>query len=103
MAKAIKVKLDTLYAVDIASEKLPAHYTPATIEIFSAGSAVTIRATTNPDFSGTYSDLPEVCNDAAQGDVFETEVTRSVRFVSFSCSDSTAEIYVSGFSMTEVQ
>mgnify|MGYP007133705357 CR=1 FL=1 len=50
MSRAIKVKLDTLYKVSMASEVSPAHYTPVTVEAVSASSNVTIRATTNPDF-----------------------------------------------------
>lgn len=101
MSKAIKVKLDTLYAVKAASEPTPAHYTPATIEVFDADSAVTIRATTNPDYDGGYADLPEVTTSAAKGEIYQCDLTRAVRFLSFSCSDSSAEIYVSGFTMTE--
>lgn len=102
MSTAIKVKLDTLYAVKAASEVSPAHYTPATVEIFDAGSDVTIRATTNPDYNGGYADVPVVTTEAASGDVYLCESDRAVKFISFSCSDSTAEIYVSGFTMTEV-
>lgn len=102
MSKGIKVKLDTLYKVSCASEKLPAHYTPATIEIFDASSAVTIRATTNPDFNDTYANVPEVTSSAAEGEVYECPYTRSLQFVSFSCSDTDAVIYVSGLIMEEV-
>lgn len=101
MSQGIKVKLDQLYEVRCASEPTPAHYTPATVEIYDASSAVTIRATTNPDFAGGYADLPEVCDDAAEGDILQCDLTRSVRFLSFSCSDADAEIYVSGFVLTE--
>lgn len=102
MSTAIKVKLDQLYEVRCASEISPAHYTPATVEIFDADSAVTIRATTNPDFSGGYADLPVATDEAIEGEIYECDLTRSVRFISFSCSDSDAEIYVAGFVLTEV-
>lgn len=102
MSKAIKVKLDTLYKVSCASETTPAHYTPVTVEIVSAASDVTIRATTNPDFDEDYDDLPEQLTDGAQGDVYECDYARSLSYVSFSCSDSTAEIYVAGLRMEEI-
>lgn len=102
MAKAIKVKLDQLYKAEAAGEPLPAHYTPATVEIFTASSAVTIRATSNPDYDGGYADLPVSTDEAVEGEVWECDLTRSVRFLSFSCSDANAEIYVSGFRLEEV-
>ena len=101
MSTAIKVKLDTLYKVSMASELTPTHYTPVTVEVVKASSDVTIRATTNPDFVGIYSDLPEQVTDATAGDVYECAYTRSLQYVSFSCSDSTAEIYVAGLRMDE--
>lgn len=101
MSKGIKIKLDTLYATECASELSPAHYTPATVEVFSASSDVTVRGTTNPDFDGTASELPAV-GTASEGDVLQCDLTRSVRFLSFSCSDSSAEIYVSGFRLEEI-
>ena len=101
MSQGIKIKLDQLYEVRCASEPTPAHYTPATVEIFDAGSAVTIRATTNPEFDGGYADLPVVTSSAVEGEIYQCDLTRSVRFLSFSCSDSDAEIYVSGFVLTE--
>ena len=103
MSTAIKVKLDTLYKVSCATEPNPAHYTPVTVEVYDASSDVTIRATTNPSFNGTYSDLPEVVSDASEGDVYECPFARSVQFVSFSFSDSSDEIYMSGFVAKEVQ
>ena len=102
MSKAIKVKLDTLYSTECAGEPIPTHYSPASIEIYKASSDVTIRATTNPDFAESYDDLPVVTSEAQEGDVFECSVTRAVRFVSFSSSDSEAEVYVSGFILKEV-
>ena len=102
MSKAIKVKLDQLYKVDMASEVSPAHYTPATVEIFDADSAVTIRATTNPDYEGGYADLPVATDEAVEGEIYQCDLTRSVRFISFSCSDTSAEIYVAGFKMEEI-
>lgn len=102
MANAVKIKLDQLYKTKCAGEPSPDHYTPATVEVYSAGSDVTIRATSNPDFAGGYADLPECTSEAAQGEVWECDLTRSVRFVSFSCSDSDAEVYVSGFKLEEV-
>lgn len=102
MAKAIKIKLDTLYSVRGASETSPQNYTDATIEVFAADSSVTIRATTNPDYDQGYADLPVVTSQAAAGDVYQTDATRAVSFMSFSCSDSAAEVYVSGFVMTEL-
>ena len=102
MSKAIKVKLDTLYKVSVASEPVPHHYTPVTVEVFGAGSAVTIRATTKPDFTGTYSQLPVQVSDGTQGTVYECPYARSLRFVSFSCADTSAEIYVAGLAMEEI-
>ena len=102
MSTAIKVKLNTLYKVSCATEPTPAHYTPATVEIYSASSDVTIRATTKPDFNGTYSELPVMINDGAEGEVYECPYARSIQFVSFSCSDSDAEIYMSGFVTKEL-
>ena len=102
MSKAIKVKLNQLYKTEMAGESSPAHYTPATVEIFSASSAVTIRATTNTDYEGGYADLPVATDEAAEGEIYQCDLTRSVRFVSFSCSDASAEIYVAGFKLEEV-
>ena len=102
MAKAAKIKLDTLYKVSCSSEPSPAHYTPVTVEVYSASSNVTIRATTNPDFDGAYDDLPVVTTEAAEGEIYECPFSRSVRFVSFSCSDSDAEIYMAGFVANEI-
>ena len=102
MSTAIKVILNQLYKVSMAGEPSPAHYTPATVEIYDASSAVTIRATSNPDYEGGYADLPVVLSDGAEGDLYQCDLTRSVRFLSFSCSDANAEIYVSGFRLEEV-
>ena len=103
MSRAIKVKLDTLYKVSMAGETSPAHYTPVTVEAVSASSDVTIRATTNPDFSGDYDDLPVQVSDMAEGDVFECPYTRSLQFIAFECSDSNAEIYVAGLNLREIE
>lgn len=102
MSKAIKVELDTLYKVSAANEPSPAHYTPVTVEVFDASSDVTIRATTNPDFDGTYSELPVQLSDASEGNIYECGYARSLQFISFSCSDSAAEIYVSGLKMEAI-
>lgn len=102
MSKGIKVKLDTLYVVECASELSPEHYTPATIEIVSATSDVTIRATSNPDFTGDYDELPVITDEAAESEVWQSDLVRSVRYLSVSCSDADAEIYVAGFSLKEV-
>lgn len=102
MAKATKIKLNTLYKVSIASEPVPHHYTPVTVEVFKASSDVTIRATTNPDFAGSYNELPAQITDGAQGVIYECAYARSLRFVSFSCSDSSAEIYVAGLALEEI-
>jgi hypothetical protein len=101
MAKATKIKLDTLYEVRAASEATPQFYTVPTIEIYAAEAAVTIRATTNPDYDQGYADLPVVTSSAVAGDVYQTDAARAVKFVSFSSSDSDAEVYVSGFILTE--
>lgn len=103
MSRAIKVKLNTLYKVSCASESSPAHYTPVTVEVFDASSSVTIRATTNPDFDGNYDDLPVMTSEAVEGEIYECPYARSVQFVSFSCSDSGAEIYLAGFVAKEVE
>lgn len=102
MSKAVKVKLDMLYNVETATEPTPHHYTPVTVEIVSASSDVTIRATSNPDFDGTYDELPVQLSDGAEGSVYECPYVRSLQFVSFSCSDSSAEIYVAGLKLKEV-
>lgn len=101
MSRAVKIKLDTLYKVETATEPTPHHYTPVTVEIVSASSDVTIRATTNPDFVGEYNQLPVQLSDGAEGSIYECAYARSLRFVSFSCSDSSAEIYVAGLVMEE--
>lgn len=103
MANAVKIKLNQLYRTKCAGEPSPDHYTPATVEVFSASSNVTIRATSNPEYSGGYADLPVCTTEAAEGEVWECDLTRSVRFLSFSCSDANAEIYVSGFRLEEVE
>lgn len=102
MSKAVKIKLDTLYKVETATETVPHHYTPVTVEVVSASSDVTIRATTNPDFDGEYNQLPVQLSDGAEGMIYECPYVRSLQFVSFSCSDSSAEIYVAGLKMKEV-
>lgn len=102
MSRAIKVELDTLYKVTTATEPVPHHYTPVTVEIVSASSDVTIRATTNPDFDGTYDELPVQVEDGAEGMIYECAYVRSLQFVSFSCSDSAAEIYVAGLRLEPV-
>jgi hypothetical protein len=102
MSKAIKVKLDTLYKASVATEPTPHHYTPVTVEIVSASSDVTIRATTNPDFDGSYNELPAQVEDGAEGMIYECAYARSLQFVSFSCSDSSAEIYVAGLKLEEI-
>lgn len=103
MATALKIRLNQLYKVSAASETTPNFYTPATIEIVSATSDVTICATTNPDFDGAYNELPVCTSEAKAGEVYQTDVTRSVRFISFSCLDSAAEIYVAGFKLEPVE
>lgn len=102
MSTSIKIKLDQIYKVDAASESTPEHYTPATIEIYSAGADVTIRATSNPDFTGDYDELPVITDEAAEGEVWQSDLVRSVRYLSVSCSDADAEIYVAGFDLKEV-
>lgn len=103
MSKAIKAKLDTLYKVSAANENSPTHYTPITVEAVSAASNVTIRATTNPDFDGAYSALPIQVSDMAEREIYECGYARSLQFLAFECSDSTAEIYVAGLKMEEVE
>lgn len=102
MSKAVKIKLNTLYKVETASEPVPHHYTPVTVEVVSAASDVTIRATSNPDFTGEYNQLPVQLSDGAAGSVYECNYARSLQFVSFSCSDSSAKIYVAGLILQEV-
>jgi hypothetical protein len=103
MSRAVKVKLNTLYKVSMASEVTPAHYTPVTVEAVTASSSVTIRATTNPDFDGDYDDLPVQVDDMTAGSVYESKYTRSLQYVAFECSDSSAEIYVAGLNLKEVE
>lgn len=98
MPKAIKVELDTLYRVMPVKTNFVGNDKP-TIEIFSAGSDVTIRGTTNGDFEDSYANLPEITDQAAQGEVYVTDCGQNIKFLSFSCSDTTAEIYVSGFNL----
>ena len=102
MSRAVKIKLNTLYKVETASEPIPHHYTPITVEVVKASSDVTIRATSNPDFTGEYNALPVQLSDGAEGSVYECPYARSLQFVSFSCSDSSAEIYVAGLKLQEV-
>jgi len=103
MSRAIKVKLNTLYKVSMAGESTPAHYTPVTVEAVSASSDITIRATTNPEFDGGYDDLPVQVSDMAEGDIFESKYTRSLQYIAFECSDSSAEIYVAGLNLKEIE
>lgn len=102
MSTSQKVKLDTLYKVRCAFESAPHHYSLPTVEIYSAESDVTIRATTVNDFVGTYDQLPVVTSEAAQGDVFVSVAGRAINYMSFSSSDSNAEVYISGFIAEEV-
>lgn len=99
MSNAIKVELDKLYRVSPINVNFVGNEKPS-IEIFSAGSNVTIRATTNGDFKDAYSNVPEVTNSAVQGEVYVTDCGDNIKFMSFSCSDSTAEVYVSGLNLT---
>lgn len=98
MSNAIKVELDTIYRVSPIKSNFVGMVNP-TIEIFSATSDVTIRATTNDEFTGSYSDVPEVTDEAAEGEVYVTDCGENIKFMSFSCSDSNAEIYVSGLKL----
>lgn len=102
MSKAVKLKLDTLYFVEAADERSPQSYTRPTIEIYSATSDVTIRATTKPDFTGTATQLPVVTSEAEAGEIYDTTSARAVRYVSVSCSDTDAVIYMTGFKVKEV-
>lgn len=98
MPKVIKVALNKMYRVAPVDMKLVRTSKPS-IEIFSANSDVTIRATTNEEFEDSYSALPVVTSEAKQGEVYVTDCGENIRFVSFSCSDTDAEIFVSGLNL----
>lgn len=100
MAQTTKAKLNTLYRVSPIKENFVSGSKPS-IEIYSASGDVTIRATTNPDFTGALSSLPAVTEEAAQGEVYVTDCGDNLKFVGFSCSDSTAVILVSGLNLIE--
>lgn len=100
MANTIKVKLDTLYRVSPVKENFVSAGKP-TIEIYSANGDVTIRATTNEEYVGDPSSLPLVTDEAAANEVYVTDCEDSIRFLSFSCSDSDAVILVSGLNLME--
>jgi hypothetical protein len=89
------LELDTLYAVKATDKIAP----QGGIEIVDADSAVTIRATTDSHFTGDYSDLPEIVDDAAKGDFYKSDVLSSIKYISVSCSDSDAVIVLSGCSV----
>ena len=96
----MKVELDKIYRVSPENINFVGVHKPC-IEIASANSDVTIRATTNPDFTGTYSDVPEVTDEAKEGEVYVSDCGHSITFISFSCSDTDAEIYVSGLKLID--
>lgn len=98
MSNTIKVELDKLYRVSPVKSNFTGGSKPS-IEIYSANSAVTIRATTNGDFEDTYANVPEVTDSAASGEVYVTDCADSIKFMSFSCSDTDAVILVSGFNL----
>ena len=92
---SIKLQLDTLYAVNAIDKIAP----QGGIEIVAADSAVTIRATTDSHFTGDYNDLPEIIDDGAKGDFYKSDVLSLIKFISVSCSDTDAEIVLSGCSV----
>jgi len=98
MAKNIKVKLNQLYRASAENVNFVGSMKP-TIEIYSASNDVTIRATTKSDFEDTYSNVPVVTSSAKEGEVYVTDYGENITFVSFSCSDSDAEILVSGLNL----
>ena len=92
---SIKLELDTLYAVNAIDKIAP----QGGIEIVSASSTVTIRATTDNHFTGDYSELPEIVDDGAEGDFYKSDVLSLIKYISVSCSDADAEIILSGCSV----
>lgn len=93
-----KLELDTLYKI-VAIDRIAPQ---GGIEIISAKKDVTIRATTDSHFSGTYSDLPSVITDAAQGDFYKSDVLSVIKYISVSCADTDAEIILSGCSVKDM-
>lgn len=89
---SIKLELDTLYSINAIDKIAP----QGGIEIVSANSAVTIRATTDNHFEGNYDDLPEIVTDGAQGEFYKSDILSVVKYISVSCSDANAEIILSG-------
>lgn len=92
---SIKLELDVLYAVSTIDKFSP----QGGIEIVAADSAVTIRATTDSHFTGDYDDLPEIIDDGAKGEFYKSDVLSAIKFISVSCSDTDAEIVLSGCSV----
>ena len=92
---SIKLELDTLYSINAIDKIAP----QGGIEIVSANSAVTIRATTDNHIDGNYDDLPEIVNDGAEGDFYKSDVLSAIKFISVSCSDTDAKIVLSGCSV----
>jgi len=99
MSNVIKVELNKLYRVSSQKNNFVGAVKPS-IEIFSANSDVTIRATTNDEFEDTYDKVPEVTSSAVKGEVYVTDCGDNIKFMSFSCSDSSAAILVSGLNLT---
>lgn len=98
MSKAIKIKLGEVYAVRLAVEPNPYHYTEPTVEAVAATKGVVIHATTNPDFSGTAEEMPTY-DTISQGDVKAMDAARAWAFIAITSEDEEAEVYVSGFKL----
>ncbi|MCQ2608557.1 MAG: hypothetical protein MJ197_07725 [Bacteroidales bacterium] len=86
------LELDTLYKISPIEKIAP----QGGIEIVSASSDVTIRATTDSHFTGDYNELPEIINNGAAGDFYKSDVLSIIKYISVSCSDLTAKVVLSG-------
>jgi len=100
MSDTIEVKLNTLYRVSPVNVNFIGAAMP-TIEVYAAASDVTIRATTFAEYDDTYANVPVVTDEAKEGEIYVSDCRENIKFMSFSCSDSTARILVSGLVLTE--
>lgn len=94
-----QLKLNTLYKI-IAIDKFSPQ---GGIEIVSALSDVTIRATTDSDFAGSYSELPEIVSNGATGEFYKSDVLSVIKYISVSCADTNAKIILSNCQATEIE
>lgn len=98
MSKAIKIELDTVYAVKFAGEDKPEHYTEPTVEVFDSTKDVVVHMTTKPDFDGEATDMATIAT-LSKGDVQSLDSGRAWAFMCITSEDEEAEVYVSGFKL----